>query len=130
MSNNPSEKEVESVIAMSAFDRYQYLVKQAAESEELYSLKKGDEWALADVEDNVLFSLWPAAVYATREATSGWAGYEAKAISLEEFENTLLPLITKAGCMFNVFSVDGKLGFIVDREEFLRDLGEELEKYE
>lgn len=130
MSNNPSEKEIEEVIALSAFDRYQYLVDKAAEFGEMYSLKKGDEWALADIEDKVLFSLWPAEAFAAREATSGWAGYEAKAFSLEEFEKTLLPLITNAGCMFNVFSVNGKLGFIVDREEFLRDLGEELETYE
>lgn len=130
MSNNPGEKEIEAITALSAFDRYQYLVDKAAEFGEMYSLKKGDEWALADIEDKVLFSLWPAEAFAAREATGAWEGYKAKAFTLEEFENALLPLITKAGCMFNVFSVDGKLGFIVDKEEFLRDLGEELDTYE
>src|SRR5687768_5906780 len=124
MSFEPTEKETESVLALSAFDRYQYLVEKAAEFEEMYSLKKGDEWALADVEDKVLFSLWPAEVFAAREATGAWEGYKATAITLEEFENKLLPIITKAGCMFNMFSVDGRFGFVVDKEEFLRDLGE------
>lgn len=130
MSNTPTEKEIESVIALSAFERYQYLLKHAAEAEEFYSLKKGDEWALADLEENVLFSLWPAEAFAAREANGAWDGYVATAISLEEFENKLLPIITKAGCLFNMFSVDGKFGFVVDQEEFLRDLGEELEKHE
>jgi hypothetical protein len=130
MSNIPDEKEIEEVLALSAFDRYQYLVDKAAEFGEMYSLKKGDEWALADTEGHVLFSLWPAQAFAATEAVDSWEGYVPTAISLEEFENKLLPLITKEGCLFNMFSVGGRLGFVVDREEFLRDLGEELDTYE
>ena len=130
MSFDPTAEEIESTCALAAFDRYQYLLQKTAEHETFYSLKKDDEWALADVQDQVLFSLWPAEVFAAREATGSWEGYEAKAISLEEFENKLLPLITKAGCLFNIFSVNGTIGFVVDREEFLRDLAEELEDSE
>ena len=130
MSFEPTDKEIETATALAAFDRYQYLVEKAAEFGEMYSLKKGDEWALADVQEQVLFSLWPAEVFAAREASGAWEAYEPKAISLEEFENKLLPLITKAGCLFNVFSVNGGIGFVVDREEFLRDLAEELEDSE
>ena len=55
--------------ALKPLDRYQYTVKKVVDFEASYTLTHADgTWALAEVEGNILVSLWPAAAYAELNA--------------------------------------------------------------
>jgi hypothetical protein len=59
-----SEKELQSVSGLGAFDRYRYFIKKIADSQELWTLKNGDgDFALAMVEEKILLPLWSAREY-------------------------------------------------------------------
>jgi hypothetical protein len=127
----PTEKEIENVIKLDAYARYQYLIKKVADSGILFSLKNDEnDWALAEVDNNKLFSIWSSKEFAAINAIGAWSSYNPFQISLEVFKEEIEPLIKENGYLLNIFSSLNKTGFIVMLEEFLRDLGEELEKYE
>ena len=115
---------------MEPFDRYQYFIKRVADFEVMYSLKNGDEWAIAELEDNKVFSLWSAEVFAKKNAVGEWSNFEPIEIDFDLFEDEIVPFITENNFLLNVFSVNGKSGFVVELEEFMRDLKEEIKKYE
>jgi hypothetical protein len=125
-----NEKEIEAVEKLAPFERYNYLIKRIANLEVMFSLKKGDEWAIAEVEDNLLFSLWSAKEFALLNATDAWTGFTTVEINFEMFEGEIIPLIKERNYLLNCFPTNGRSGFIVDIDEFLRDLKEELENYE
>jgi hypothetical protein len=125
-----TEKEMENVIRLKPFDRYMYFIKRIADAELIYSLKDDDGWAIAEVGDYKLFSVWSAKEFALLSKTDEWLDYNPTEISLQEFEENIIPLIVEKKYLINVFSVNSKTGFIVELGEFLRDLEEELKKYE
>lgn len=130
MEYNPNQIEVDKVLALEPFDRYQYTVKKAVDFELLYTLVHEDgTLALAELEGKTIVSLWPAAVYAKANATEVWTGYQVLAISLDELLATRLESFKKHKFLINIFSKPGKTGFVVSADEFRADLEEELENY-
>jgi hypothetical protein len=125
-----TEKEIQSVFALEPFNRYQYLIK-IADNEHLYSLKSKDgNWAISQLEGNNLFPIWSSKEFATNCLIDGWAGFEFEEISLEIFKNNLVNFIENEKFLLNVFPVNSKTGFVLSVDEFVRDLDEELKKYE
>lgn len=128
-----SQKEIESVLKLEPFQRYKYFMKRVADWEVMYSIKKDDEWALAEVEDEgevfKLFSLWNAEEFAELNAIGEWEGYDVAEISLDSFEEVIIPIIESSNYLINVFSVREETGFVVDLNEFLRDLQNELDRF-
>lgn len=125
-----SEKEIENVSKLEPFQRYEYFIKRVADSEKLYSLKNEENWAIAEVDQYKLFSLWPARQFAEKQIIEGWSNYQVAEIGLVNFNDEIGPMIKEKGFLLNVFSVGNQSGFVVELEEFLRDLNEELEKYQ
>ena len=126
-----TDKEIQSVVKLTAFDRYEYFIKRVADSEKMYSLTHPDgEWALAETEGEKLFSLWSDKEYAILNTAGGWEGCTVKEITIEFFQNELQKLIEKEGFLLNVFPLNDMTGFVLDIDEFDRDLKEELLKYE
>jgi hypothetical protein len=125
-----NQKEFDSVISLKSFERYKYFIKKVADFEELWTIINVDgDYALSDVEDNVMITFWPKPKYITSNLTDGWENCKPKKLTLDDLENDIFDLIASHNFLINIFPVNGKSGFIVDLNEFARDLGEELKKY-
>lgn len=125
-----TSKEIETVSKLEPEKRYQYFIKQVADTEKMYSLvDKEGSWAIADVDDKALFSVWSASESAQACALGEWGGFSVKEFTIEDFEDEIIDEIDANEYLINVFSVNGKSGFIVDYNEFARDLSEDLKKY-
>ena len=125
-----SQKEIESVSSLPAFDRYQHFIKRVADFELMYTLcdDKGD-FAIADLDNNELLSFWPAKEYANLNAIGEWSAYQVKEISIQDFEDEVIDIIVSQSYLLNIFPTNDKTGFVVDLEEFSRDLSSEMGKY-
>jgi hypothetical protein len=125
-----TDKEIEATSKLEPAKRYQYFIKRVADTEKMYSLVDGEgDWAIADVEDKSLFSVWSAPEFAQACALDEWKEFSVKEFTIEDFEDEIIDEIDRNGYLINVFSVKGKSGFIVDFNEFARDLSEEMKKY-
>ena len=125
-----SEKEIQAVCNLAPFDRYQYFIKRVADSERMYSLVDNNgDYAISDVDESVLFSVWSAPEFAQMCIQDGWKDFQLKEITIEEFEDKVIDEIEQNGLLINVFPVGNKSGFVVDLNEFARDLSEEMKKY-
>lgn len=126
-----TEKEVESVSSLEPFKRYQYFIKRVADSEKLYSLQnKEGNWAISELEGQSLFPFWSAKEFAENCTMDGWEGYSVKEVPMDDFEEELISLIEYNDYLLNIFPVAEKTGFVVNLDEFVRDLTEEMGKYE
>ena len=124
-------KEIEKVSSLAPFERYQYFLKKAADSGKLYTLNSKDgNWARSDVDGFMLYPLWPFEEYAVNCMQGVWADFEVIEFDLNDFLNDTLPIIMEEGFLLNIFPVDDKTGFVVNENEFVRDIKEELSKYE
>jgi hypothetical protein len=125
-----TDKEIEAVSQLEAFQRYQYFIKRVADSEKMYSLfDKNGNFALAEVEDHTVFSVWSAPEFALINAVGEWNSFSVKEIPLEEFEDNLIDKIEENKWLINVFSIKEKSGFVVDINEFAKDMSDEMQKY-
>lgn len=125
-----SDKELESVSSMGAFDRYRYFIKRIADSSTLWVLKnKHGEYALSEVENNVLLSVWSAKDYIQSCLKGVWENYIPTCLDIDEFNSMLIPFISEKGYLIDVFPVNNKAGFVVTLNEFVHDLNIELSNY-
>jgi hypothetical protein len=125
-----SAKEIEAVTSLDAIKRFQYLIKRVADSEKLYSLKSLEgNWAVSTIDNKTLFPIWSATEFAENCATDGWEGFDVTEISLTQFQDNIIDFISDEAFLLNVFPVGRTTGFVVDLDEFVRDLKEELDKY-
>jgi len=126
-----SPKEIEKVSALDPFERYQHFIKRVADSQKLYTLNSKDgNWARSDVDGFMLYPLWPFKEYAINCFRDAWKDFEVLEFDLDDFRDRVLPLIVNEGFLFNVFPVGDKTGFVVNESEFIRDINDELTKYE
>ena len=86
-------------------------------------------FAIADIENNAVLSVWSASEFAEENVVDEWRSFSVKEITLEEFEEEIIDMIEKNNWLMNVFSIKGKSGFIVDINEFAKDLSIEMQKY-
>lgn len=125
-----TSKEIEAVSQLEAFKRYEYFIKRVADSEKIYTLiDDNGDLAVADVDDSTVISFWSASEFAENNAVDEWSSFSVKEISLEEFEEEIIDVIEKNNWLINVFSAKDKSGFVVDINEFAKDLSIELQKY-
>ena len=124
-----SQKEIESVSSLPAFDRYQHFIKRVADFELMYTLCDKGDFAIADLDNNELLSFWPAKEYANLNAIGEWSAYQVKEISIQDFEDEVIDIIVSQSYLLNIFPTNDKTGFVVDLEEFSRDLSSEMGKY-
>lgn len=125
-----TKKEIEAVIQLNAFDRYKYFIKRVADDETMYTLvDEGKRFAIVEVDNKKLFSLWSASEFAVMSKVHEWQNFTVLKITLEKFKDEVIDLIEENEWLINVFSVNGKTGFVVDIDEFAKDLSEELKRY-
>ncbi|MET0243384.1 MAG: DUF2750 domain-containing protein, partial [Flavitalea sp.] len=75
----------ESVTKLSATERYKYFIKRIADWESMYSLKKGDQWAISEVEETKVISFWSAPAFAAVHIEGPWRNYKIFEMDLEKF---------------------------------------------
>ena len=125
-----TEKQIISVSSLTAYERYKYFIKRVADTELMYSLKSPEgNWAISEVDASKIFPLWSAKEFIDQCRLSGWSGFDVDEISLEMFEDELLDFIHSEGFLLNIFPVDQYTGFVVDVNEFAKDLSEEMKNY-
>jgi hypothetical protein len=125
-----SNQEIDNVSKLPAVERYSYFVKRVADFEILYSLiDNSNNLALSEIEGRKMLSFWTAPEFATICAIKEWQDYSTKEISLEEFEEEYIDIIELNNYLINIFPTVETTGFVVDVNEFARDLSEEMKKY-
>ena len=128
---NLTRQEIESVSKLEPFKRYKYFIKKIADFEEIWTIvDKNGDIALSDIEEKTFISFWTAEPFIKSNLNKGWKKCTPVKLDLDNFEETVSPLIKENNYLINVFPVNGKSGFIVNIDEFIRDLNEELEQYE
>src|ERR1700744_88770 len=102
--NKINNKELESVSSMGAFDRYRYFIKKVADSSTFWILiDEQNEYALSDVDNKVLLSMWSAEEYTKSCMTGVWENYIPKCFDIDELNNELIPLITERNYLIDIF---------------------------
>lgn len=123
-------KEIEKVTALEPLDRYQYFIKKVADREVFYTLTNDvDRYATSEIDGNILLPLWSDKEYAELCKINGWENYGVQELDLDDLENSLIDIISEFGYLLNIFPVYERTGFVVDLDEFARDLSEELKNY-
>lgn len=124
-----SQKQIESVLALSANKRYEYFVKVVADWNEVWGLYQ-DGWALAATDDGIpVFPVWPAKEYARLCAEKEWSEYVPEAIPLESFIVELLPKLKADSVLVGVFYTPNDKGITPLLDEFVDNINSELENY-
>ena len=124
-------KEIERVSNLEPFERYKYFLKRVADSESLYTLKSDNgNYVISEIDDNRLFPMWSAREYAELCKENGWSDYIVEELTLDDLEEEIFDLIASERYLINVFPTQEKTGFIVDLDEFARDLSDELKHYQ
>ena len=127
---NPNSREIESILKLSAEERYWYCIKRWADTEMIWSLAQKTGWALvADKHGQQCIPVWPHSSFALLCATGSWEGFAPKAIPLDVWTSRWLPGIAKDSRGIAVFPTVEDKGVIVDSTVVAMDLQSELEKY-
>lgn len=123
-------KEIENILRLNPFERYQYFIRIIANWEKSYTLvfPNGD-YAISTIDDKKLFPIWSANEFAELSKTEGWESCDVLELTFNDFDETLFDYIEENDFLINVFPTH-KTGFVVSLEEFVRDLKNELEQYE
>ena len=75
------------------------------------------------------FLFWPKPDYIISNLNSGWLNCKPKRLILDDLEIEIFALIESQDYLINVFPINGKTGFVVNLDEFARDLSDALKKY-
>lgn len=125
------KKAIENISNLIPFERHKYFIRRIADYEELWTIvDKSGDIALSVLENKTLVSFWADEDFIENNLSNGWEKCVPFKINLEDFAETIIPLIEENNYLINVFPLNGKSGFVVNLEEFARDLNEELDKYE
>ena len=124
-------KEIETVQALPASERYSYWVKRVADREEVWSLWADGGWAMAaDDAGATLLPFWPATEFAKNCAAGVWENYEPRSIDLTAFRERWIPGIKKDGRMLAIFPTPADRGITIAPDRVDADLSKELTQYE
>lgn len=108
--------------------RYTHFLKTIAETGDLWTVIDNDgSFALFEVNNTTVFSVWPNEGSIESNLTPDWQDYIPFRVNLDELEETILPLIRQNNYLINVFPVDARIGYIVSMNDFVKDLNNALE---
>lgn len=124
-------KELETVVLLPPIKRYQYFLKKVADGEKMYTLESVDgNLAISEIEGKTMMPFWPKVEFVDSCRVNEWASFVTKEITLDIFQDEIIELMIDNDYLANIFPVKDFTGFVVTLNEFSRDLGEELSKYE
>ena len=107
--------------------RYAYFLQKIAQSKELWTLVDSEgAFALFEVENTIVISLWSDEAYIESNLTPDWAEYIPFKLSMDALQEILIPFIRQNNYLINVFPVDSRVGHIVSLNDFIKDINREL----
>lgn len=120
-SDEPSSREVESVIKMSPEARLDYLTKRAFDRGGVWAIRGASGWLMmggGDVEKAL--PIWPAAAFAKRhlELKSEAHGLDVVKVEFDHLVDTLLLRLSEGGVKIAVFPVELSRTALLDPLEF------------
>ena len=119
MESEQSQDRMQAVLRLPAARRYSYFLQRVAESGEVWGLD-GEGWALAlDDSGRDVLPLWPAPEFAALCATRLWAGFQPRAIKLQELLENVLPQLEEEGMPVGVFFTPEGQGHPVSARELI-----------
>lgn len=128
---NISDRQVNELMKLEPFQRYQHSIKLIADTEKMYSLVDEEgRWELAEIEGRVAFFLWPHEAYAKPFIDGEWKTDSIEEITISEYYNEIHGFLCKHEYLINVFAIHNLSGFVVTPDEFNKDIRDELAKYE
>jgi hypothetical protein len=133
MTKKISDGEFHGVTALTGAERYSHLVRQVADFQAVWGLRSLSGWvSMGDDTGERLFPIWPHERYTQVFISGDWSDTKPTAIELDDWIETWLPNMVADGVQLAVFPVVTKTecGVVVPAAQLLRDLQEELKKYE
>ena len=104
-------------------DRYKHFFKTISATNELWTLIDNDgSFALFEVNNTIVFSLWPDEASIESNLTPDWADYIPFKIDFNALEETILPIIRQNNYLINIYPVEGRIGHLVSLIDFVADL--------
>ncbi|MDQ0065123.1 DUF2750 domain-containing protein [Chryseobacterium lathyri] len=68
-----NSKEIENVLKLEPFKRYEYFIKKVADFEQLWTIVDEDgDYAVSEVDKFSLISFWPAEEFVSLDLQEGW----------------------------------------------------------
>ena len=108
---------------LSLQERYQYLIETIIAHNELWTLIDNDgNFALFEVNNTTVFSLWPNEDSIESNLTPDWTNYIPFKIDFNALEETVLPMIRQNNYLINIYPVEGRIGHVVPINNFVNDL--------
>lgn len=124
---NPNQ--LAAVFALPASKRVEHFVKVVADRQKAWGLYQ-DGWAMAGADDGgSIFPLWPHKEYAEACAIDEWAGYQPKAISLDDLMEVVFPQLKVEGTLPGILPTPSGKGATPSIDELVAALEEELQQY-
>ncbi|HEX4004850.1 MAG TPA: DUF2750 domain-containing protein [Acidobacteriaceae bacterium] len=110
--------------------RYEYLLKRAADREELWSLWDGGWALLGDKESGEYVPVWPHGDYAAAYAVREWNTYQPRAIPLEQWLTKWTAGMETDNRRVAVFPTLDEPVAVVEPGKFRADLEAEMSQFE
>jgi len=107
--------------------RYPYFLQKIAQSKELWTLVDSEgAFALFEVENTIVISLWSDEAYIESNLTPDWADCIPFKLDMDTLQEIFIPLIRQNSYLINVFPVDSRVGHIVSLNDFITDINRKL----
>jgi hypothetical protein len=119
--------EIEDIFCLSLDKKYKCFLKKAAELEQVYGLKRKNEWVtIMDEDGNIAMPIWPSWEFAKYCQENQWKETAIESIDVFEFLEYWLQGMKKDGCRVLVFGDTGGGGISIDAEKLKSDLQDYL----
>jgi hypothetical protein len=126
-----SNEEFSAVLALPAGRRYEYFLKRATGHGEVWSLRDGDGWVVAEDDDgNRHLPVWPHPRFAQACARGPWEEAEPVKTDVDEWVETWLWNLERDGMNVAVFQTPADEGVGVSPKRLRHDLAHELSRLE
>lgn len=114
--------EVQAFSRQSNSQRYNYFVEKVFEWQECWGLGDDEGWVVAEIDNSVVFPLWPAEPFAKKCQVDNWQNTETKKVSFAELITEILPSLVNDDIHVAVFMVpDNEQCGVLPAQELLND---------
>ena len=115
-------KEIETVLLLTAEDRYEFFLDQVSENGILWALcheTQGWPTFQDDEQGYTLFPLWSDEVFAQQCAVGEWEGFAPKSFTIQKFIDELAAQLESGNLMVSIFKKPDDSGFIIPPQPLL-----------
>ncbi len=125
-----NQQKINSILQLSAEERYLYFIRKIADFETVWGLHN-EGWALVgDTQGNETIPFWPEKEFAELCAVDSWNKYLPKPIPLSDFLEKWLVGMGKDKKQAGVFYTPQGKGIVIEPFKLKSDIEKEIEQYE